>query len=129
MEGNGINRYAKRARRLRQSGLVREMVAETRLNTKAMIQPYFVVSGSKKVEKISSMPGIERHSPDMLTLVPIDDIRCVRLIRGKTHVTPPSPAAVRAVFESLMDPGDLMRANALEPDEDEARQLAFEQLR
>jgi len=55
-----------RARRLRKSPLIRNLAAETRLDTSRMIQPYFVIPGRGKIEKISSMPGIERNSVDTL---------------------------------------------------------------
>jgi predicted ATPase len=62
---------------------------------------------------------VTTHSPDILDLVPIESVQCVRLVRGQTVVTPPSPAALAAARESLMSPGELMRANALQPDETE----------
>jgi porphobilinogen synthase len=55
-----------RPRRLRQSRIVRDLVAETRLSTKGMIQPYFVVSGKNVRQEIASLPGICRESPDRL---------------------------------------------------------------
>ncbi len=63
---------------------------------------------------------VTTHSPDVLDLVPIESIQCVRLVRGQTVVSPPSPAALAAARESLMSPGELMRSNVLEPDEVEA---------
>jgi porphobilinogen synthase len=56
----------KRARRLRSSVLIRDLVAETRLSTRGMIQPYFVIPGRNRIEIIGSMPGIERNSGDTL---------------------------------------------------------------
>jgi porphobilinogen synthase len=55
-----------RPRRLRSSKLIRDLAAETRLNPAGMIQPYFVIPGENKVEKIESMPGIERNTADTL---------------------------------------------------------------
>ena len=55
-----------RPRRLRANQLVRNLVAETRLNLDGMIQPYFVCEGSGVKTEISSMPGIYRESPDSL---------------------------------------------------------------
>jgi porphobilinogen synthase len=55
-----------RPRRLRSSKLIRDLAAETRLNPAGMIQPYFVIPGENKIEKIESMPGIERHTADKL---------------------------------------------------------------
>jgi porphobilinogen synthase len=56
----------KRARRLRSSVLIRDLVAETRLSMRGMIQPYFVIPGRNRIEIIGSMPGIERNSGDTL---------------------------------------------------------------
>lgn len=55
-----------RPRRLRQSRIVRDMVAETRLTTQGMIQPYFVLPGSGIREELSGMSGIYRESADRL---------------------------------------------------------------
>jgi len=55
-----------RPRRLRQSAIVRDLVAETRLSTGGMIQPYFVESGTGKRQEIGSLPGIYRESKDKL---------------------------------------------------------------
>jgi len=66
MAGNIKNKDHTRPRRLRSSKLIRDLVAETRLSTAGMIQPYFVIPGRNKIEKIESMPGIERNSVDTL---------------------------------------------------------------
>lgn len=66
MAGNLKANTEIRARRLRKSKLIRDLVAETRLNTDGMIQPYFVIPGRNKIEKINSMPGIVRNSSDTL---------------------------------------------------------------
>ncbi len=55
-----------RMRRLRGSQAIREMVRETHINVGDFIYPLFIVEGRKIKEKISSMPGINRFSPDML---------------------------------------------------------------
>lgn len=56
------NRY----RRLRKSETVRALVRETVLLPSNLIQPFFVIEGTKKTEPIRSMPGIARYSTDML---------------------------------------------------------------
>ena len=56
------NRY----RRLRRSEAVRTLVRETVLLPNNLVQPFFVVEGTKKTEPIPSMPGISRYSADML---------------------------------------------------------------
>jgi porphobilinogen synthase len=55
-----------RPRRLRQSKIIRDLVAETRLSTSGMIQPYFVLPGTGVKEELSGMPGIYRESTDRL---------------------------------------------------------------
>ena len=55
-----------RPRRLRQSRIVRDLVAETHLSSAGMIQPYFVVPGRGVRQAIESLPGIHRESPDRL---------------------------------------------------------------
>ena len=56
---------ALRMRRLRRHDWSRRMVAENRLSAADFIWPLFIVEGSKRREKITSMPGVERLSPDL----------------------------------------------------------------
>jgi porphobilinogen synthase len=60
-----------RLRRLRKSEALRELVSETKLSTKDLIMPYFVIEGKSKKEPIKAMPGIYRLSLDNL----IEEIR------------------------------------------------------
>jgi porphobilinogen synthase len=55
-----------RLRRLRGSEAIRSMVRENHVDAGDFIYPLFVVEGRKIKQKISSMPGIDRFSPDML---------------------------------------------------------------
>jgi porphobilinogen synthase len=55
-----------RPRRNRKSAVIREMTAETRLNTSNLIYPIFLTDGKNKKEEISSMPGQFRFSPDLI---------------------------------------------------------------
>lgn len=55
-----------RLRRLRASGWVREMVAETRLSSADIILPLFICEGKNEHQEIASMPGISRLSIDLL---------------------------------------------------------------
>lgn len=55
-----------RMRRKRQNFLIREMLSETTILTKDLIQPFFVIYGKNKSEKIESMPGINRLSIDLI---------------------------------------------------------------
>ncbi|MDD5758219.1 MAG: porphobilinogen synthase [Desulfobulbaceae bacterium] len=55
-----------RPRRLRQNGLFRAMVRETRLSSSQFIYPLFIKPGKGVREEISSMPGVLRLSVDQL---------------------------------------------------------------
>ncbi len=55
-----------RMRRLRGSETLRRMVRETRLSRDDLILPLFVVEGSGVREPVASMPGVFRHSVDVL---------------------------------------------------------------
>ncbi|CAD5267187.1 MULTISPECIES: porphobilinogen synthase [unclassified Imperialibacter] len=57
---------SRRPRRNRKSGVIREMVEETRLSTKDFIFPLFVIEGAGKRVEVKSMPGIFRFSLDVL---------------------------------------------------------------
>ncbi len=56
----------RRPRRLRRNPLIRDLVAETRLSTDCLIQPYFVGEDSIGKTEIASMPGVYRESVDKL---------------------------------------------------------------
>ena len=53
---------ATRLRRLRRTGQLRELVAETELSPSHLIQPMFVTAGEGVREPVDSMPGVERLS-------------------------------------------------------------------
>ena len=55
-----------RPRRLRRSQAVRDLVAETFLQPKDFIVPFFVVPGQDEVQPIGSLPGVSRFSVDKL---------------------------------------------------------------
>ena len=56
----------RRPRRLRRTQMIRDMVAEIRLNIDGLIQPYFVTDGSGVRDEIKGLPGINRESVDRL---------------------------------------------------------------
>jgi len=58
---------ALRMRRLRRHDWTRRLVAENSLSPADFIWPVFVIEGDNKREAISSMPGVERLSVDLLT--------------------------------------------------------------
>lgn len=55
-----------RMRRMRQHNYTRLMMAESRLSAADLIYPMFVLEGKNRTEQISSMPGIERMSIDLV---------------------------------------------------------------
>lgn len=55
-----------RPRRLRSTPVLRDMVAEARLDPRMLVQPHFVVPGSGVSEPIEAMPGIDHQSVDRL---------------------------------------------------------------
>ena len=55
-----------RMRRMRRDDFSRRLMRESQLTADALIYPVFVLDGSKRVEPIASMPGIERQSLDQL---------------------------------------------------------------
>jgi len=61
-------------RRLRQNDTLRRMVRETRVCRDDLVLPLFVVEGSGIREPVASMPGVFRHSVDML----VNEVKEVR---------------------------------------------------
>ncbi len=56
-----------RPRRLRFNPLVRDLVAEARLDARAFVMPHFVLRSPSAVEEIAAMPGIRREGIDRLS--------------------------------------------------------------
>jgi len=65
-----------RLRRLRRDDFTRRLVRENALSVNDLIYPVFVLDGEKKREAVSSMPGVERLSLDLL--LPVAE-NCVKL--------------------------------------------------
>ncbi len=79
----------RRPRRLRRRAIIRDLVAETRLSTDGMIQPYFVGEDSIGKVEIASMPGIYRENVDsVLKSVGEDATLGIKRIMlfGVTHI-------------------------------------------
>jgi len=55
-----------RLRRLRRTEALRALVRETKVDVGDLIYPLFVVEGKRLKQKVASMPGIHRYSPDLL---------------------------------------------------------------
>ena len=57
---------ALRMRRMRRNEFSRRLMRETVLTANDLIYPVFVLEGSRRTQKVTSMPGIERMSVDKL---------------------------------------------------------------
>lgn len=55
-----------RPRRLRTTGAMRNLVAETSLEARQLIAPFFVVPGQWQTQPIGALPGVSRYSVDRL---------------------------------------------------------------
>ncbi|MHC5062343.1 MAG: porphobilinogen synthase [Planctomycetota bacterium] len=55
-----------RLRRLRRTPALRDLVAETEVSARQLVQPHFVIDGDKSVEAIDALPGIDRMGLDPL---------------------------------------------------------------
>jgi porphobilinogen synthase len=67
MASSAFGRFPRtRLRRMRRDEFSRRLMRETVLTANDLIQPMFVLEGSKRVEPVASMPGIERVSVDLL---------------------------------------------------------------
>jgi len=63
-----------RPRRLRFSPIIRDLVAEARIDSKMLVQPHFVVPGEAVSEPIEAMPGIRHESVDRLLKTVASDL-------------------------------------------------------
>ena len=66
METPSSNFPATRMRRMRKNTFSRALMREHSLSPADLIQPVFVIEGNNSTESISSMPGVERLSIDLL---------------------------------------------------------------
>ena len=55
-----------RMRRNRLKNFSRKLIKENHLNVNDLILPVFITAGKNEIQKISSMPGVFRYSPDRL---------------------------------------------------------------
>ncbi len=121
---------ATRMRRNRASEFARRLVQETQLSTSDLIYPVFVIDGEKQRQPVSSMPGVDRLSIDllleeargafdlgipMLALFPNLD-QSLRTENGEQAYNPDGlvPRAVAALKQALPDLG-VMTDAALDP--------------
>ena len=66
MKYSGINFPHTRMRRMRYNEFSRRLMRENRLSVDDLIYPMFIIEGVNQREPISSMPGMERFSLDLL---------------------------------------------------------------
>ena len=57
---------ATRMRRMRKDDFSRRLMRENQLTTDDLILPVFVLEGAQRREAVTSMPGVERRSIDLL---------------------------------------------------------------
>jgi porphobilinogen synthase len=57
---------SRRPRRNRKSEAIRAMIEETKVETKSLIFPLFLIDGKNQRVEVNSMPGIYRFSPDLI---------------------------------------------------------------
>ena len=67
---------AVRMRRMRRDEFTRRLMREHVLTTNDLIYPVFVMDGSKRTQRVASMPGVERMTLDKL--LPLAE-RCLKL--------------------------------------------------
>ena len=58
----------RRMRRMRRDDFSRRLMAENQLTVNDLIYPVFVLEGENQKESITSMPGVERKSIDLLLI-------------------------------------------------------------
>lgn len=56
----------RRPRRNRQSAAIRDLTQETQVTTNDLVFPLFLLEGNKKKTEVASMPGIYRHTLDLM---------------------------------------------------------------
>lgn len=56
----------RRPRRNRQSAAIRDLVQETQVTTNDLVFPLFLLEGTNKKSEVASMPGIYRHTLDLM---------------------------------------------------------------
>ncbi len=83
-----------RMRRMRRDAFSRRMMRETTLTPNDLIYPVFVLEGSGQRESVTSMPGVERLSIDLLVE---DAIEVQRLGIPAMALFPVTPAEVKSL--------------------------------
>ena len=99
-----------RMRRTRMADFSRRMVAETRLDCADLIWPLFVIEGTAQREPIASMPGVFRHSIDLLVE---QAARAVALNIPAIAVFPSIDSSLKDAAGSLARDGDNLVCRAV----------------
>ncbi len=81
-----------RMRRMRKDDFSRRLMSENKLSSDDLIYPMFVIEGNNKTEAISSMPGVERKSIDLLVK---EAQQCFELGIPAMAIFPVTPASAK----------------------------------
>ena len=68
-----------RLRRLRNNSPIRNLIRESVLSPHDLIQPIFLIEGKSKIQKVKSMPDIDRMSLD----IAIKEIKLLKKLEYK----------------------------------------------
>ncbi len=83
----------RRPRRMRRDEFSRRLMRENQLTTNDLIYPVFVIEGENQVEAVTSMPGVERKSIDLL----VEEAKvCVDLGIPAMAIFPVTPASAKS---------------------------------
>ena len=77
-----------RLRRVRNSKCMRQLISENQLSSSDLILPIFVREGKNKIEKIKSMPGVNRFSVDKLGTIMKEVAKYQITMKALIPVTP-----------------------------------------
>ena len=93
-EYNIVSLYPyRRPRRMRKDSFSRRLMCENQLTTDDLIYPVFVIEGENKTEAVSSMPGVERRSIDLL----VEEARACHLLGiPAMAIFPVTPASAKS---------------------------------
>jgi porphobilinogen synthase len=103
---------ARRMRRMRRDDFSRRLMCEHALTSNDLIYPVFVLDGQNRRESVSSMPGVERLSIDLL--LPVAE-ECVQLGIPALALFPVIDAALKTPgAEEALNPGGLVPRTVVE---------------
>ena len=94
-----------RPRRLRRTAALRDLVAETRLDTSDLIAPLFVREGIDQPEPIGSLPGVVQHTVDSL----LTEVRGLADLGVRSVMLFGIPAHKDAVGSGASDPDGIVQ--------------------